>query len=80
MKIFDFLGRLIVVIGNRRDVVCLQLHGQVSGQPKCCHSYILDPKGLAFCFVSGSLLTNANEINLDYGFQRQGKIYEKSCS
>ena len=44
-----------LVIGNRKDTVCLQLHGQVSRQPKRCRSPMLDPKGRAFCCVSGSL-------------------------
>ena len=43
------------IIGNRKDSVCLQLHGQVSRQPKPCHSAMLDPKGRAFCRASGSL-------------------------
>ena len=46
----------ILFIGNRKDDVCLQLHGQVSGQPKHCHSAVLDPKGRAFRCVSGSPL------------------------
>ena len=41
-------------IGNRKDNVCLQLHGQVSSQPKRCHSAMLDPNGRAFRWVSGS--------------------------
>ena len=43
-------------IGDHKDYVCLQLHGQVSRQPKRCHSAVLDPKGRAFLCVSGSLL------------------------
>ena len=43
-------------IGNRKDSVCLQLHGQVSRQPKRCRSAMLDPKGRTFLCVSGSLL------------------------
>ena len=42
-------------IGNRKDGVYLQVHGQVSGEPKRCRSTMLDPKGRAFCCVSGSL-------------------------
>ena len=50
------ISHVTKTIGNLKDVVCLQLDGQVSGQPKRCHSAMLDPKGRAFCFVSGSLL------------------------
>ena len=42
-------------IGNRIDSVCLQVHGQVSRQPKSCRSAMLDPKGPAFGCVSVSL-------------------------
>ena len=35
-------------IGNRKDCVCLHLHGQVSRQPKRCRSAMLDPMGQAF--------------------------------
>ena len=31
-------------IGNRKDCVCLHLHGHVSRQPKRCRSAMLDPK------------------------------------
>ena len=47
---------LVIQIGNQKDGVCLHLHGQVSRQPKRCRSAMLDPKGRAFCYVSGSLL------------------------
>ena len=43
------------VIEHRKDGICLQMHGQVSRQPKHCRSAMLDPKGRAFCYVSGSL-------------------------
>ena len=46
------------LIGNRKDVVCLQLYGQVSRQPKHCSSAMLDPKSPAICCVSGSLLSD----------------------
>ena len=42
-------------IGNLKVGVCLQLHGQVSRQPKHCRSAMLDPMGRAFCCDSGSL-------------------------
>ena len=42
-------------IGDRKDVICLKMHGHVSRQPKRCHSAMLDPKGRAFYYVSGSL-------------------------
>ena len=45
-----------MAIGDRKDGVCLQLTGQVSRQPKRCRSAMLDPKGRAFCYLSGSLL------------------------
>ena len=41
-------------IGNCKDTVYLQLHGQMSRQPKRCPSAMLDPSQ-AFCCVSGSL-------------------------
>ena len=44
-----------LAIGNRKDDVCLQFHGQVSRQPRRCHSAMLDPKGRSFRCVSGSL-------------------------
>ena len=31
-------------IGDRKDGVCLQLHGQVSRQPNLCRYAMLDPK------------------------------------
>ena len=43
-------------IGNRKNGVCLHLHGQVSRQPKRCRSAMLDPKGRALRYDSGSLL------------------------
>ena len=43
-------------IGDRKVGTCLQLYGQVCRQPKCCRSASLDPKGRAFCQVSGSPL------------------------
>ena len=46
---------LVDAIGDRKDGFCLQLHGHVSRQPKHCHSAMLDLKGQAFCYVSGSL-------------------------
>ena len=49
---FDMMGSR--TIGDRKDRVCLQLHGQVSRQPKRCRSAMFDPKGRAF--FSGSLL------------------------
>ena len=58
----DFCSSLLIStdpvtkIGNRKDGVCLQLHGQVSKQPKHCRSAMLDPKCWAFRCVSGSLL------------------------
>ena len=42
-------------IGNTKESVCLQLHGQVSRQPKRCRSAMLDQKGHAFRCFSGSL-------------------------
>ena len=44
-----------MIIGNRKDAVYLQLHSQVSRQPKRCRSAMLDPKSRAFCCISGSL-------------------------
>ena len=42
-------------IGDRKDGVCLQLHSQVSRQPKHCRSAMFDTKVRAFFCVSGSL-------------------------
>ena len=40
-------------IGDRKDGVCLQLHGQVSRQPKRCSSAMLEQKGREFrCVLS----------------------------
>ena len=50
-------------IGNRKDYFCLQLDGQVSRQPKGCHSAMLDPKGRAFRCVSGSLQNSLQSDN-----------------
>ena len=47
---------ITTIIGDCKEGFCLQLHGQVSGQPKRCRSAMLDPKGRAFWCVSGSLL------------------------
>ena len=54
---------MLKFIGNRKEGVCLELHGQVFGQPKRCRSAMLDPKGRAFCCVSGSLyIENKEEV------------------
>ena len=45
-------------MGNRKDGICLHLHGQVSKQPKRCHSTMLGEKDRAFYCVSGSLFRN----------------------
>ena len=54
-----FAKIIIVSLLNHREPQrrCLftALHGQVSSQPKRCHSAMLDPKGRAFRCVSGSL-------------------------
>ena len=55
LKLLRFFSRRI---GDRQDGVCLQLSGQVSRQPKHCHSAMLYPKGRASCYVSGSLRRN----------------------
>ena len=55
-------------IGNRKDSLCLQLHGQVSRQPKRCHSAMLDPKGRTFRCVSGSLYKNITKTTTRWSY------------
>ena len=61
-------------IGDRKDDVCLQLHGQVFRQPKRCGSAMLDPKGGAFCRVSGSLY---NDIKFEFDESEQKQYNSK---
>ena len=50
-------------IKERKNWVCFQLHGQVSKPPMYRLSAMIDPKGKAFCFGSGSLLDrNWNQL------------------
>ena len=42
-------------IGNHKDDICLQLHGQVSKQQKRCRSAMLEPEVREFFCASGSL-------------------------
>ena len=51
-----------MIIGDRKVGICLQLYGQVCRQPKRCRSAMLDPKGRAFCQVSGSLIQTEIQI------------------
>ena len=50
-------------LGNRRDGICLRLHGQKSGRPYAAISAMLDFKGQAFVL-----------IQVLYSLYRNGKI------
>ena len=39
------------IIGNRKDDVCLRLHGQNSSSPSAAISAMLDSKGRAFVLI-----------------------------
>ena len=74
---FSFSSQVqIHVIGNRKNSVSLHLHTQVSRQPKRCHSAMLDPKGGAFYYVSGSLQTRSV---IDMSTHLRSVIKKKFC-
>ena len=63
-------------IGDRKDGVCLQTHGQAFRQSMRCPSAILDQKGRAFYYLSGSL----NALYELYGpARRTGPLQPAKC-
>ena len=41
LAVLNRQSKPVFVIGNRKDIICLQMYGQVSGQPKRCRSAML---------------------------------------
>ena len=86
---FWFFDRLILIddwfylcksesIGDRKDgacLVCLELHGQMSRQPKRFRSAMLDLKGRAFCYVSVSLCRVDEKYATSSVVHYQNKIF-----